>query len=152
MCRLWAASAGIVVCLLLGWLPALAQPADEPVQVTSTQECAWSSGVGTCTATASDPRVTGPLIETWTWDVSSPDGSITEEPAWYMTPRDLAILIDRFQVLLERPAMITQHQGLNVTSELTVDALRDFIEATRGRGEPSRMEASPLPRKRRLDD
>jgi hypothetical protein len=75
MRKLWAATAAIVVCLALGAVPALAQPEDEAVEVTSTQECAWSSGVGTCTAAASDPRVTGPLIETWTWDVSSPGGA-----------------------------------------------------------------------------
>ncbi len=84
--------------------------------------------------------------------VRQPDGSITEEPAWFMTPKDLCLLIDRFEVLFERPSVISQHQGLAVSTELPPDALRDFIEATRGRGEPSRMEVSPLPRRWRLDD
>jgi len=84
--------------------------------------------------------------------VRQPDGSITEQPAWYMTPKDLAMLIDRFEVLFGRPSVISQHQGLSVTSELSVDSLRDFIEATRGRAGPSSMEESPLPRRRRLDD
>jgi hypothetical protein len=87
-----------------------------------------------------------------TRSVRQPDGSITEEPAWYMTPKDLALLIDRFQVLFERPSAITQHQGVAVTSELSADALREFIEATRGMGGPPRTDVSPLPRTRRLDD
>ena len=46
-----------------------ASPAtDGPVLVTATQACAWAvpGGVptGTCTYTASDPRVTGPLTLT----------------------------------------------------------------------------------------
>jgi hypothetical protein len=85
--------------------------------------------------------------------VRQPDGSITEEPAWRMTPRDAGLFIDRFQVLFERPSVISQHQGLTVSTELSADALREFIEATRGMGEPSRMDVSPLPRTpRRLDD
>ena len=66
-----------------------------------------------------------------------------------MTPKDLAILIDRFQVLFERPSVISQHQGLSVGTVPSADALREFIEATRGRAGPP---PSPLPRTRRLDD
>ena len=84
--------------------------------------------------------------------VRQPDGSVTEEPAWLMTPKEMAVLIDRFQVLFEKPSVISQHQGLTVTSELSADALREFIEATRGRAGPSPMKESPLPRTRRLDD
>ena len=84
--------------------------------------------------------------------VRQPDSSIIEEPAWLMTPRDLAFLIDRFQVLFARPSSISQHQDLTVSTDISADALREFMEATRGRGEPSRMEVSPLPRTRRLDD
>jgi transposase-like protein len=84
--------------------------------------------------------------------VRQPDGSITEEPAWYMTPKDLCLLIDRFEVLFGRPSVISQHQGVTVTSELSADALREFIEVTRGRVGPSPVEVSPLPRRRRLDD
>jgi hypothetical protein len=50
------------------------------------------------------------------------------------------------------PSVISQHQGLTLTSELSVETLREFIEATRGRAGPSLMEESPLPRARRLDD
>jgi hypothetical protein len=85
--------------------------------------------------------------------VRQPDGSITEEPAWRMTPKDFAILIDRLLALFERPSSISQHQDLTVSTELSADDLREFIEATRGLGEPPRMDASPLPRTlRRLDD
>ena len=86
-----------------------------------------------------------------TKSVSQPDGSITEEPAWYMTPKDLCLLIDRFEVLFGRPSVISQHQGLTVTSEVSVESLREFIEATRGAGKP-RSHESPLPRTpRKLD-
>ena len=84
--------------------------------------------------------------------VRQPDGSITEEPVMRLTPKDVAILIDRFQVLFEKPSVISQHQGLSVGTELSADALREFIEATRGRAGPSPREESPLPRTRRLDD
>jgi hypothetical protein len=85
--------------------------------------------------------------------VRQPDGSITEEPVWRMKPRDAAILIDRLLALFDRPSVISQHRGLPVTPEISVDTLRQFIKATRGMGGPSRMDVSPLPRTpRRLDD
>jgi transposase-like protein len=84
--------------------------------------------------------------------VRQPDGSITEVPVMRLMPKDLAVLIDRFEVLFGRPSVISQHQGLTVSTEVSADALREFIEATRGMGGPSRMDVSPLPRTRRLDD
>jgi hypothetical protein len=54
--------------------------------------------------------------------VRQPDGSVTEVPAWYMTPEDLCLLIDRFQVLFERLSVISQHQGHAVSAELSTDA------------------------------
>ena len=83
--------------------------------------------------------------------VRQPDGNIVEQPAWYMKPKDLAILIDRLQILFERPSVITQHQGLSATSELSADALNEFLERTRGMGGPPRTEESPLPRRRQDD-
>jgi hypothetical protein len=70
-----------------------------------------------------------------------------------LTPRDVALLIDKFQILFARPSVISQHQGLNVSSEaLPVEALQEFIERTRGLAEPAPQE-SPIPRSpRRLDD
>ena len=35
--------------------------------------------------------------------------------------------------------VISQHKGLTGSTELSPDALREFIEATRGRGEPTRV-------------
>ena len=87
-----------------------------------------------------------------TKSVRQPDGSIVEMPAWYMKPKDMAILLDRLLVLFERPSVISQHQGLTVSTKFSPDTLREFVELTRRRGEPSRMEVSPLPRTRRLDD
>ena len=72
-----------------------------------------------------------------TKSVRQPDGSIVEMPAWYMKPKDMAILIDRLMVLFDRPSVISQHQGLSVTSELSAESLREFIEATRGKAGPS---------------
>jgi hypothetical protein len=85
--------------------------------------------------------------------VRQPDGSITEEPAWFMKPRDVALLIDRLQVLFDQPSAISQHQGLSVTSEMPVETLREFIELTRDVAAPTTMVVSPLPRStRQLDD
>jgi hypothetical protein len=67
-------------------------------------------------------------------------------------PNDVAILIDRLLVSFEKPSAITPHQGITVTSQMSVESLSGFIEETRGRGAPSPMEASPLPRRRRLVD
>jgi hypothetical protein len=54
-------------------------------------------------------------------------------------------------VLFDRPSSISWHQGLTVTSEVTVDTLHEFIEVSLGTGEPSRMEVPPLSRTRRMD-
>jgi hypothetical protein len=87
-----------------------------------------------------------------TKSVRQPDGSYTEAPAWFRKPKDLCLLIDRFEVLFGKPSVIGQHQGLTVTSELSAESLREFIEASRGLAGPPRAEESPLPRTRRLDD
>jgi hypothetical protein len=80
--------------------------------------------------------------------VRQPDGAISEEPAFLMTPRDLCLLIDRFHVLFVRPSSISQHHTLNVSSELPADARQEFIERTRGLAEPAPQE-SPIPRRLR---
>ena len=41
-------------------------------------------------------------------------GEWVEVPVMMITPRDVALLIDRFQVLFARPSVISQHQGINV--------------------------------------
>ena len=80
------------------------------------------------------------------------DGEWVEVPVMRLKPKDVAILLDRLMVLFEKPSVISQHQGLTVTSELSAESLREFIEATREMAGPSPMEESPLPRTRRLDD
>jgi len=80
------------------------------------------------------------------------NGEWVEVPVMRLKPNDVAVLIDRLVVLFEKPSTISQHQGLTVTSELSVESLREFIERTRGMAGPPRMEESPLPRTRRLDD
>ncbi len=77
------------------------------------------------------------------------DGEWVEVPVLRITPRDLALLIDRLQVLFGRPAMISEGRGFaaTITSEaLPVDVLKGIIEATRGLAGTPAPEASPLPR------
>ena len=81
-------------------------------------------------------------------------GEWVEVPVMMITPRDVALLIDRFQVLFARPSSISQHQGLTVAAEsLPVEALQEFIEATRELMTPAPDRTSGLPdqRERRPD-
>jgi hypothetical protein len=76
------------------------------------------------------------------------DGKWTEVPAVLVTPRDVAVLIDRLQILFGRPALISEGRsfGATLTSEpLPIDDLRKIVELTRGLESP-RVEGSPLPR------
>ena len=76
------------------------------------------------------------------------DGVWVEEPRVRVTPRDLAFLIDRLQILFGRPSAISEGREFvaSVGSEaLPIDALRSIVELTRGL-EPPRHEGSPLPR------
>jgi hypothetical protein len=78
------------------------------------------------------------------------NGEWVEVPVMRLTPRDLAALIDRLQVLFDRPSRISEGRDLSVGSQLPIDALNQLVELTRGRAvAPS----SPLPKApRRLDD
>jgi hypothetical protein len=80
-------------------------------------------------------------------------GEWVEVPVMLIVPKDVALLIDKFQVLFHRPSVITEGRGVAVTSDsLPIEALQEFIEATRGLAEPDPQE-SPIPRSpRRLDD
>ena len=52
-----------------------------------------------------------------------------------ITPRDLAMMIDRLQVLFDRPAQITEGRSFaaTVTSDaLPLDVLQKIVELTRG--------------------
>ena len=71
------------------------------------------------------------------------DGEWVEVPVMRLMPKDVAILLDRLQVLFDRPARISEGRDLSVRSELPLDALNEFIELTRGRAVPP---TAPLPR------
>ncbi len=62
------------------------------------------------------------------------DGSMAEEPVMLITPRDLALLIDRFQILFGRPSTISEGRSFaaTITSEaLPLEALQKIVELTR---------------------
>jgi len=76
------------------------------------------------------------------------DGEWVEVPVMRLTPRDLALLVDRFTVLFGRPNSISEGRSLaaTITTEpLPVDLLTRIIELTRGLDKRT-PEASPLPR------
>ena len=73
---------------------------------------------------------------------------MAEEPVVLITPRDLALLIDRLQVLFGRPAQITEGRSLAatiITEALPLDAPQKIVELTRGLT-PSPGHTSGLPR------
>lgn len=77
------------------------------------------------------------------------DGEWVEVPVLRITPRDLALLIDRLQVLFGRPAMISEGRGFAATHSsevLPVDLLTKIVEMTRGLADTPAPHTSPLPR------
>ena len=65
-----------------------------------------------------------------------------------MTPRDVAMLIDRLQVLFGRPSTTSEGHNLSATissEPLPVDSLRRIVEATRSPGSPAADRGSGLP-------
>jgi hypothetical protein len=83
------------------------------------------------------------------------DGSIAEEPAMLITPPDLALLIDRLEILFGRPSTISEGRGFaaTITSEaLPLDALQKIVELTRGLAPlPDHTSGLPHIREKRLD-
>ena len=68
------------------------------------------------------------------------DGSIADEPLMLITPRDIAMMIDRLQILFGRPALITEGRSFaaTITSEvLPLEALQKIVELTRGLTPPA---------------
>jgi len=62
-------------------------------------------------------------------------GQYVEEPLMIIKPQDIALLIDRLQVLFARPAQITEGRSFaaTITSEtLPLEALQKIVELTRG--------------------
>ena len=83
------------------------------------------------------------------------NGGWVEVPVMRITPRDLAFLIDRLQILFGRPAVISEGRGFAaaITSDaVPVEALKGIVELTRGLAGTPAPEASPLPRLRRRPD
>ena len=76
------------------------------------------------------------------------NGEWVEEPVMRLTPRDLAALIDRLQVLFDRPSRISEGRDPSASAVIPIDALNQLVELTRGRAVAP---ASLLPRTRRLD-
>ena len=72
------------------------------------------------------------------------DGEWVEVPVMRLKPKDIAILLDRLEVLFERPTHISEGRDPSVRSELPIDALNQIMELTRGRAVPP---TSPLPRR-----
>jgi hypothetical protein len=84
------------------------------------------------------------------------DGSVAEEPLLRIGPRDLALLIDRLQILFGRPNSISEGRSLaaTITSEaVPVDVLTKIVELTRGLEPRPTLDTSGLPRvgEKRLD-
>lgn len=77
-------------------------------------------------------------------------GEWVEVPVMLITPKDVALLIDKSQVLFDRPSTISEGRGIKITSEaIPVDAL----QATRELMTPTSDRTSGLPdhRERRPD-
>jgi len=91
----------------------------------------------------------------WRTEKKLVGGEWVEKPVMLMTPKDLALLIDRLQILFDRPSHINEGRGSTGTAfsePLPLDAVRQIVDLTRGRIQPA-TQASPIPRTpRQLDD
>jgi len=75
------------------------------------------------------------------------NGEWIEEPVIVVRPTDIALLIDRLNVLFGRPSNITEDRNLGISLSGSVDptVLRGIVEATRGIV-ASGSARSPIPR------
>ena len=73
------------------------------------------------------------------------DGAWVEVPAVRLTPRDLALLIDRLQILFGRPAIVSEGRGFAAT--ITSEA----IPSKPSRGSSTRPVGWPRPRRGTAD-
>ena len=75
---------------------------------------------------------------------------MVDVPVYRLRPADLVPLLDRLQVMFGKPSHISEERNLGVTVDtgpLEPEALRAFIEATRGVGPlGGTSQSSPLPR------
>jgi hypothetical protein len=77
------------------------------------------------------------------------NGEWVDEPLYTLRPHDIVELIDRLQVLFNRPSTITEERslGINVTAGgVPHDLLRGIVEATRGLTDTGAAAQSPFPR------
>jgi hypothetical protein len=75
-------------------------------------------------------------------------GEWVDEPLVIIKPPDIAMLIDRLQVLFNRPSSITEERTFGISLSaggVGTDILRGIVEATRGLGSTG-AERSPIPR------
>ena len=72
------------------------------------------------------------------------------EPLIVVKPADVALLIDRLNVLFGRPSSITEERSLGISlsagGTLGPDILRGIVEATRGIADSDGAARSPIPR------
>ena len=77
------------------------------------------------------------------------NGEYVEEPMVVIRPQDLAVLIDRLNVLFGRPSSISEDRNLGVSFSASgavgPELLRSIVEATRGIV-PESSGRSPIPR------
>jgi hypothetical protein len=72
-------------------------------------------------------------------------GEWVEVPVMTITPRDVALLMDRLQVLFDRPSTISEDRGVNAMSNvLPIDPVQAIIERTRGLMTPTPDRTSGL--------
>lgn len=80
----------------------------------------------------------------------NPDGSVVDTgvPVLRVKPQDIALLIDRLQVLFGKPSTITEERNLGVSLETSdPELLKGIIEATRGLTDgPTGPARSAIPR------
>jgi len=77
------------------------------------------------------------------------DGEWVDEPMVIIRPTDMAMLIDRLNVLFGRPSSITEERnlGINLSSGgISPDLLRGIVEATRGISDVGGAASPPFPR------
>ena len=72
-----------------------------------------------------------------------------EEPLVIIKPTDVAMLIDRLNVLFGRPSSITEERNLGISLSsggVSPDLLRGIVEATRGISDVGGAASPPFPR------
>lgn len=76
------------------------------------------------------------------------NGEWVEVPVIILKPADIVMLIDRMNVLFNRPSQITEERslGLSLSAGASPEFLRGIVEATRGLADTGGSAQSPIPR------